>query len=648
MSPCTRDSAVHAAELGFPIFKLRPDAVKPPPEAFYAIATADPTRAFATWSDPITKEPLCDNIGVACDRLLVVDVDVKNKKPGYQSLQTLIDDHGLDTCTYTVSTPSGGRHLYYRLPVGARVRGSVGEILPGIDIRSWHNYVVAAGSSTLIGTYECIDDKPVLLAPDWLIRWAGAPRDGNGSGNGHAVVPGIELDQVANVQRARDWLGNNAPEAIQGQGGDDATYKVAACVKDFGVSESVCLELMLDHWNETKALPCWAPDELAVKVGNAYSYGKSVVGVASAEAEFEEVKKKRRFELVPINKVPQTTGSRYLIKNLIPDNGLVLVWGARKSGKSFWTGDVMVHVALGRPYRGRKVKQGPVVYVAMEGHGGYGDRLAAMREQYGIEAGVHVPFYLLLTSMKLVADRKALVEEIRDQVREGGRPASIVLDTLNRSISGSESSDEDMSEYIAAADALWNAFKCVVIIVHHSGWDQTRPRGHTALGGAVEAQIAVARVGDRSSGKFDATLELMKDGREGDVLQCRLDTVQVGTDDDGQPKTTCIVQARGGDEFEQIELTPAEDEMWEAFQVAAKEKGEEDNWRTTVITTEEWDAVYLDLYKDEGENVNKGDVPSHVPSAKSVKQRHRYRTSIRDKGHIKKLNKGKWVMADGT
>ena len=34
-----------------------------------------------------------------------------------------------------------------------------------------------------------------------------------------------------------------------------------------------------------------------------------------------------------------------------------------------------------------------------------------------------------------------------------------------------------MSNYLRAAEAIRDTFQCVVIIVHHCGLDETRPRG---------------------------------------------------------------------------------------------------------------------------------------------------------------------------
>jgi hypothetical protein len=118
-------------------------------------------------------------------------------------------------------------------------------------------------------------------------------------------------------------------------------------------------------------------------------------------------------------------------------------------------------------------------------------------------------------------------------------PAAVAIDTLNRTLRGSESSDEDMTAYITAADAIREAFGCAVIIVHHCGVDQTRPRGHTSLAGAVDAQIAIKRDG---AGNIIATVEWMKDGPEGDTLASCLTPVEVGTDQDGDSITSCIVE----------------------------------------------------------------------------------------------------------
>jgi hypothetical protein len=130
-----------------------------------------------------------------------------------------------------------------------------------------------------------------------------------------------------------------------------------------------------------------------------------------------------------------------------------------------------------------------------------------------------------------------LIDDIKEQTPD--TPVAVVIDTLNRSLAGSESSDEDMAAYIKAADAVREAFGCAVIIVHHCGVDNSRPRGHTSLTGAADAQIAVSR--DEATNDVAATLEWLKDGAEGDVITGRLRTVDLGLDAEGEPITSCVI-----------------------------------------------------------------------------------------------------------
>jgi hypothetical protein len=147
-----------------------------------------------------------------------------------------------------------------------------------------------------------------------------------------------------------------------------------------------------------------------------------------------------------------------------------------------------------------------------------------------------VPFYLVPMALDLAGQYGELVAAI---TATGVSPATVVIDTLNRSLAGSESSDEDMGAYIKAADAIREAFDCAVIVVHHCGVNDSRPRGQTSLTGAADAQLAVKR---DPNGTILVTVEWMKDGSgEGETIASRLETVEVGTDEDGGPITSCIV-----------------------------------------------------------------------------------------------------------
>ena len=231
---------------------------------------------------------------------------------------------------------------------------------------------------------------------------------------------------------------------------------------------------------------------------------------------------KPRFTLVPFDRITLGNERNYLVKGLIPRAGMTVIWGPPKCGKSFWTFDLCMHIALGWKYRGRRVQQGAIVYLALEGAEGFKARIEAFRLRRLAEQAQGVQFFLVVAPVALVADYRVLIAAIR--VQSGQFPAAVVIDTLNRSLAGSELDDKDMAAYIKAADALRAAFDCAVIIVHHCGVNGTRPRGHTSLTGAADAQLAVKRDADDN---VLVSIEYMKDGPDGEVIASRLEKVEV-------------------------------------------------------------------------------------------------------------------------
>jgi hypothetical protein len=241
-----------------------------------------------------------------------------------------------------------------------------------------------------------------------------------------------------------------------------------------------------------------------------------------------------RFQLKRFDEIQLSTVPNYLVKGILPRTGLTVVWGPPKCGKSFLCFDMAMHIALGWPYRDRRVIQGAVVYLALEGGGGFANRVEAWRQRHVI-VGEPVPFHLLAESVDMVADHGKLIDVIR---QAAVAPAVIFIDTLNRALVGDENRPDDMARFIRAADALRAAFGCAVVVVHHCGVAGGRPRGHSSLSGADDAQIAVERDKD---GIISATIERAKDSLPGAPFGSRLEVVDLGTDDDGDPITSCVV-----------------------------------------------------------------------------------------------------------
>ncbi|WP_055499042.1 bifunctional DNA primase/polymerase [Streptomyces albus] len=134
-------------------------------------ATTDKDRITTAWCHDRY------NIGIACgpSNLVVVDLDVpkdkseKDTPDGVNSFTALCERAGQPVPeTLRVRTPSGGVHLYFTQPTGARLHSTAGRLARRIDTRAWGGYVVAPGSTTPHGTYTITDDRPPVPLPGWL------------------------------------------------------------------------------------------------------------------------------------------------------------------------------------------------------------------------------------------------------------------------------------------------------------------------------------------------------------------------------------------------------------------------------------------------------------------------------------------------
>jgi hypothetical protein len=279
-----------------------------------------------------------------------------------------------------------------------------------------------------------------------------------------------------------------------------------------------------------------SPEEFAERVGHELPPGPPPPPPGSDKSRL----KPPRYPFVAFDDIVMSTSAFYRVKDLIPSEGLVIIWGPPKCGKSFWAFDLFMHIAMGWEYRGLRVKGGSVFYCALEGQKGFTRRVEAYRRKHPKSQGA--PFHLMSIPLDLIHDHKALIASIRVQCPAGVEPAAVVIDTLNRSLVGSENNDEDMAAYVRAADAVRASFHCVVVVIHHCGHDERRLRGHSSIIGAADTEISIKR---DAANNIVTTLERSKDGETGLEIISRLVKVELGNDDDGDPITSCVVEPVG-------------------------------------------------------------------------------------------------------
>lgn len=120
------------------------------------------------------------NIGIATgviNKISVVDVDNKpeKRKDGIAEWQKLQVEHGIAPDTFTVRTPSGGLHLYFKHRDG--FKNSTDKLANGIDTRGDGGYIIAPGSSSN-GIYYTVEKQiPFADMPDWIYNAVGRSPD---------------------------------------------------------------------------------------------------------------------------------------------------------------------------------------------------------------------------------------------------------------------------------------------------------------------------------------------------------------------------------------------------------------------------------------------------------------------------------------
>lgn len=275
--------ALALAGQGFHVFPLVPGSKLPLIDEYPTRATRDPDQIRRWWTCPITGLVHDYNVAISTTRfqddaaLLVVDVDNKGAKHGDDQIEALKSEGLVLPPTRETRTPTGGRHLFYRVPTPLRQGANV--LGPGVDTRSFGGYVVGVGSSVDAGDYVTGNPHEVVDAPAWLTAKIGSRREDPGPSG--ATAPSVAVDPARAERRAIDYL-RGLPVAADGERNDKA-FKAVAAIKDFGVTETRARDLMQEHW---KASPPLDFPEIKHVVRSAYRYGRSAPGVAAPEVQF--------------------------------------------------------------------------------------------------------------------------------------------------------------------------------------------------------------------------------------------------------------------------------------------------------------------------------------------------------------------------
>lgn len=232
----------------------------------------------------------------------------------------------------------------------------------------------------------------------------------------------------------------------------------------------------------------------------------------------------------------------YTLKSYLPANSLSSIYGPSGSYKSFLAVSWACHVAAGMKWAGKSVSAGAVMYVVGEGGIGVPRRIKAWEKKHRVKLN-----NLYLVNRPVFPVRREEMQEMikaaRDVKSRTGQPVRlIVVDTLARCFGGNDENDaRDMGAFIEGCDVIKRETGATLLVVHHSGKDDTKgARGSSAFRAALDAEFNVRREGD--GGAIILTCTKMKDAEEPKQAAFDLRPVELFTDRDGELISSLVVQ----------------------------------------------------------------------------------------------------------
>lgn len=266
---------------------------------------------------------------------------------------------------------------------------------------------------------------------------------------------------------------------------------------------------------------------------------------------------------------------KWLVKDLLGQNELSVIYAPSGGGKSFFALDLSARIAAGMEWFGHSITQSGVLYLCAEGASGFRNRMKAWRQTYNPGS---IPFAMLPSSVNLLATDRSkegleavtLIREAMEGVETvSGHPVRfIVLDTASRMMPGGVDSDpKDMKAFLDNVEELRRETGAHICIIHHSGKDKDRGmRGSSMLRDYADTVLEISTSEEGST----ATIDKMKDGKDGTRYRFTLRQTTIGIDDDEEPITSCVIDDDGKSEgTEPVKTKRTPDDVENARRVLA-------------------------------------------------------------------------------
>lgn len=444
--------------------------------------------------------------------------------------------------TVTVRTAKG-LHAYFRHPGGTI--GNRTRLLPGTDIRGDGGYVVAPGSVHETGFVYTWENSPDLFGladmPQWLTELISKPE------LPEPAPPLVTPSNAYGDKALDDELGllRRAANGTRNHQLNRSAFAIAQLAAGGSIDGDKAKALL----RSTASIIGLDSDEIDATITSAWGAG---IAEPRGPADYplpnleamrpcDAPPNASRFRLLNSAAVAALPPVEWAVQGIFPEEGIGAIFGPVASGKSFLALLLAECFADGTPFFDRRVKRRMVIYLGLEGEGGFQRRIKVIE----INRGGPLPdtFRLVLQSFRLNVAQD--VRDLAEAISELGEGAVIFVDTVNRAAPDiDENSSKDMGLVIEGAKQLQSLTNGLVILVHHVGKDASKGlRGHSSLIAALDGAIEIKRNGEARSW----TIAKSKDGEDGGDHGFKLRPIYIGQDEDGELVGSCVVEPCGSE-----------------------------------------------------------------------------------------------------
>jgi predicted transcriptional regulator len=521
-----QEVAVKAAERGWAVVKIVP-GTKKGAESWGELDWRSPAEIERLWAG----QQYAVGILTGPSRLVDDDLDVDDEgnPVGEWSLEGLADgDWDNVPATFTMASPSGGKHLVWRQPAGREFKTCSGQVADHIDVRGRGGLFVMWDPHK---RYVVTDDRDPVVMPTWLADLHPVP----GSLNGRRAVsiPDIRawLEDHGNGEPC-DYMRRVLDERLAKADEDGAVVHdvmietvnavVGECIAGhpglnsvLSVARNWFMNAMRGKQREHDKVPEWrgaVSGAIRNKVGvHGVTDGDPCKELASLSGKDDPVKKQRSLMLLQGMRngawltEQEFPPLKWAVPNLLPE-GVVLLVGKPKIGKSTLIRRIGLETSRGGYVFGIKCDQIDTLYFALE------DDDPSMQDGCFelLGEGVEIPeAFSYMTEIrpgKLIETVAAYLNTVELGL--------VVVDTLGRAMEPAKHGETTYERDYRVMTMLKSIARkhpgSTIVITHHDRKGKSEDwvdavSGTSAIAGAADTVIYISRKRGDNIGLWQAT-----------------------------------------------------------------------------------------------------------------------------------------------